>query len=93
MVLDEPFIIYSQSGDIDVAARKSPWFNVAKATGDWSTSPSVFGYSDVSFIFVWGNPTDSYVFLDVYSTVLLNGLGRVYACSNQARCAADLPVR
>jgi len=76
----DPFLIFSQSGDLDVRATIEPGNNVAKVTGEWNTPPpDHYGYSDVSFLFVWGNPRDTYTLVRVASVLGLNGYCSAFA--------------
>lgn len=79
VVIDTPlFILASQDINLSFQSR-APWNNVAKIEGEWDTPYPDNGFDDLSFIFVWENPADEPVVVNVESYLVLNGFCDVLA--------------
>jgi hypothetical protein len=77
VVLDTPLFIWASQGIDSFTASKAPWNNVAKISSGWAS----YNVNDVSFIFVWQNPSDKYAVINAESYLTLNGSSVVAADS------------
>ena len=73
-VLDRPFLIWPTPGVYMHAEQREPWNSWAKFTLD---SSSRQGHEEVSFYFLWQNPSDAYEVIHVDAYLVLNGFGLV----------------
>lgn len=81
VILDTPvFILPSQDIVLDLP-HIEPWNNIAMFTGEWDTDTEPYpgGFDEVSFVFVWRNPSDGYAVVNIELTMLFNGFGETYA--------------
>lgn len=79
VVLDTPLFVLP-SRDINlVQTSLAPWNNVAKINAEWNTPYPDNGWDDLSFVFVWENPSDRDAVVNVESYLLLNGFCDVLA--------------
>lgn len=79
VVLDRPLFIFPSDGISMSSSLFAPWNNVAKIGGEWNTPHSNDGSDDLSFIFVWENPNEHPVVLNVESYLSINGYCDVLA--------------
>ncbi|MBJ6723122.1 hypothetical protein [Geomesophilobacter sediminis] len=79
VVLDRPLFIFPSDGITMTSSLFAPWNNVAKISGEWNTPMANDGNDDLSFIFVWENPNEHAVVLNVESYLSLNGYCDVLA--------------
>jgi hypothetical protein len=79
VVLDTPLFVLP-SRDINlVKTSLAPWNNLAKINAQWNTPYPDNGWDDLSFVFVWENPSIRDTVVNVESYLLLNGFCDVLA--------------
>jgi hypothetical protein len=69
-VVDTPFIIWPTNDLELIDSQIQPGNNTAKINAQWRKN---FGVENLRFIFVWQNPKDSWVIVNVESNLMLNG--------------------
>jgi hypothetical protein len=79
VVLDTPLFVLPSLDVNLVNTSLAPWNNVAKINAEWSTPYPDNGWDDLSFVFVWENPSDRDTVVNVESYLLLNGFCDVFA--------------
>jgi hypothetical protein len=74
-VVDTPFLIWKTSRLDLVDSHIQPWNNRAKVRGLWSGT----GQENLRFVFVWENPNDTWVIVNVESYLAANGACDAFA--------------
>ena len=79
VIIDTPlFVLPSQDINL-VSTSLAPWNNVAKINAEWNTPYPDNGFDDLSYIFVWENPNDRDLVVNVESYLMVNGFCDVFA--------------
>jgi hypothetical protein len=79
VVIDTPLFTLP-SRDIDlVSTSLAPWNNIAKINAEWNTPYPDNGFDDLSFVYVWENPSERPVVVNVESYLMLNGFCDAFA--------------
>jgi hypothetical protein len=74
-VVDTPFLIWP-TNDLELEeSHIEPWNNTAKIRGLWRGT----GKENLRFIFVWENPVDKWVVVNVESNLAVNGVCDAFA--------------
>jgi hypothetical protein len=68
--VDTPFIIWPTNGLVLEDSHIQPWNNTAKVRAQWRDDE---GYANLRLIFVWDNPDDTWVVVNVESYLAVNG--------------------
>jgi hypothetical protein len=79
VVLDTPLFILPSQGINLAPPHIQPWNNVAKISGQWETPYPDNRSDNVSFVFVWKNPSAKYAVVNVLSSLILNGFCYAWA--------------
>lgn len=69
-VVATPFIIWPTNDLELIDSQIQPWNNTAKINAQWRKN---FGMENLRFIFLWQNPNDRWVIVNVESNLMLNG--------------------
>jgi hypothetical protein len=79
VVLDTPlFVLPTQDINL-VSQHATPWNTVAKINAEWSTLYPDNGSDNVSFVFVWENPSEAFRVVNVESYLMVHGFCAVMA--------------
>jgi hypothetical protein len=73
VILDTPALILPTQDINLIQVSPSPWSNMAKITGNWSSPYPDNQWDSLSYVFAWENPSDSYALVNVESYLGLNG--------------------
>lgn len=74
-VIETPFIIWPTNNVELDDSHIQPWNNTAKVRGQWDGT----GTENLRFIFVWENPNDRWVLVNVESNLAVNGFCDAFA--------------